>query len=147
MSVFIVWIIYYWSLFHSPSACDGNFTNSSGLMFSPRYPGYYPPLIRCRWLIKVSSERTIKLRFLEFQLEDHPSCYNDYIEVYDGGTSRTLLGRYCGQRFPEFLQSSSNVMEIIFVSDEKITRAGLKLYYTSEKGKWCIKFMTAENAL
>lgn len=147
MSVFIVWIIYYWSLFHSPSACDGNFTNSSGLMFSPRYPGYYPPLIRCRWLIKVSSERTIKLRFLEFQLEDHPSCYNDYIEVYDGGTSRTLLGRYCGQRFPEFLQSSSNIMEIIFVSDEKITRAGLKLYYTSEKGKWCIKFMIAENAL
>ena len=66
---------------------------------------------------------------------------NDYLEVYDGGTSRALMGRYCGQRFPEFLQSSSNVMEIIFVSDEKITRAGLKLYYTSEKGKSCIKFM------
>ncbi|KAJ7371684.1 Domain abundant in complement control protein, SUSHI repeat, short complement-like repeat (SCR) [Desmophyllum pertusum] len=115
-------------------ACDRNFSDSSGLLFSPHHPGYYPPLTRCRWMINVPPLNTIKLRFLEFQLEDHPSCYNDYIEVYSGyGKTRKYMGRYCGQRFPEFLQSSSNVMEITFVSNEKITRTGLKLHYTSEK--------------
>ncbi len=86
-------------------------------------------------MIKVSPESTIKLRFLEFQLEDHPSCFNDYIEIYDGDKTKTFLGRYCGQRFPEFIRSSSNVVEIIFVSNEKVSRTGLQLHYTSEKGK------------
>ena len=86
-------------------------------------------------MIKVPPGNTIKLHFLEFQLEEHPSCYNDYIEVYDGGSAKEFLGRYCGQRFPEFLQSSSNVMEITFASNEKVSRAGLKLHYTSQKGE------------
>ncbi|XP_078372311.1 uncharacterized protein LOC144655983 isoform X2 [Oculina patagonica] len=114
-------------------ACDRNFTDPSGLIFSPRHPGYYPPLTRCLWMIKVPPENTVKLRFLEFQLEDHPSCFNDYIEVYNSGKTKTFVGRYCGERFPEFIQSSSNVMEINFVSNEKVSRAGLKLHYTAEK--------------
>lgn len=36
-------------------------------------------------------------------------------------------------------------MEIIFVSDEKVIRVGMKLYYILEKGKWCIKFMIIGN--
>ena len=86
-------------------------------------------------MIKVLPGNTIKLRFLEFQLEEHPSCYNDYIEVYNGGTTKAFVGRYCGQRFPEFLQSSSNVMEITFASNENVSSAGLKLHYTSQKGE------------
>ena len=86
-------------------------------------------------MIKVTPGETIKLRFLEFQLEDHPSCEKDFIEVYDGSKTRTPMGRYCGQRFPECIRSSSNVMEIIFVSDDEVARAGLKLHYNSEKGK------------
>ena len=85
---------------------------------------------------------TIKLRFLEFQLEDHPSCDNDFIEVYSGqAKARTKIGRYCGQRFPAFIESSSNVMEITFVSNDKGTRSGLKLHYTSRKGKMSNKWV------
>ena len=113
-----------------------NFTASSGFIFSPHYPSYYPPLSRCHWTINVPPGNNIKLRFLEFQLEDHPSCFNDFIEVHSGeGKTRNFLGRYCGQRFPAFLESSSNLMVITFVSNEKVTRSGLKLHYTSEKGK------------
>ena len=121
---------------HSSLVCDRNFTDSSGFIYSPHYPSYYPPLTRCHWTISLPPGTTIKLRFLEFQLEDHPSCDNDFIEVYSGqANARTKIGRYCGQRFPAFIESSSNVMEITFVSNNKGTRSGLKLHYTSRKGK------------
>ena len=118
------------------SECNRNFTNSSGYIFSPHYPSYYPPLSRCRWTISVPQGNVIKLRFLEFQLEEHPSCLNDFVEIYSGqAKARRKIGRYCGQRYPDFLESLSNVLEITFVSNANITRSGLKLHYTSWKGK------------
>ena len=45
------------------------------------------------------------------------------------------MGKYCGERFPAFVESSSNVMVITFESNDKITGLGFKLHYTSEKGK------------
>ncbi|CAH3185718.1 unnamed protein product, partial [Porites evermanni] len=112
-----------------------SFTTMSGIILSPHHPGYYPPLTRCRWTINVPRGNTIKLRFLEFQLEDHPSCFKDSLEIYSGLKSRTFLGRYCGERFPAFVESSSNVMVITFKSNDKITGLGFKLRYTSEKGE------------
>lgn len=129
-------VVHLTSIFFS-SECNINFTNSSGFILSPHYPGYYPPETRCHWTINVPPGNIIKLRFLEFHLEDHPSCYNDFIEVYSGqANARRKIGRYCGQRFPAFLLSSSNFMEIMFVSDDKVTSSGMKLYYTSEKSRW-----------
>ena len=109
----------------------------SGIILSPHHPGYYPPLTRCRWTINVPHGNTIKLRFLEFQLEDHPSCFRDSLEIYSGLNSRKFLGRYCGERFPAFVESSSNIMVITFETNDKITGLGFKLHYTSEKGEDC----------
>ena len=106
----------------------------SGIILSPHHPGSYPPLTRCEWIINVPRGNTIKLRFLEFQLQDHPSCLNDFLEIYSGLKTRTFMGRYCGERFPTFVESSSNVMVITFKSNDKITGLGFKLHYTSEKG-------------
>ena len=107
----------------------------SGIILSPHHPGYYPPLMRCHWTINVPRGNTIKLRFLEFQLEDHPSCSKDSLEIYSELKSTKLLGKYCGERFPAFVESSSNVMVITFESNDKITGLGFKLHYTSEKGE------------
>lgn len=119
-----------------PTDCGTSFTNSSGYIFSPHFPSYYPPSKRCKWKISVPSGNIIKLKFIEFQLEEHPSCSNDYIEVFDGQVETAQrLGRFCGERFPIFLRSSSNVVEIIFSSNNNITRSGFKLLYTSEKSE------------
>ena len=107
----------------------------SGIILSPHHPGYYPPLTRCQWIINVPRGNTIKLRFLEFQLEDHSSCFRDSLEMFSGLKTRKFLGRYCGERFPAFVESSSNVMAITFESNDKITGLGFKLRYTSEKGE------------
>ena len=119
----------------SLSECDRNLTTVSGMILSPNHPGYYPPLTRCQWIINVPRGNTIKLRFLEFQLEDHPSCFNDFLDIYSGLKSRKVMGRYCGERFPAFLVSSSNAMTITFVSNDKVSGSGFKLHYTSEKGE------------
>ena len=105
----------------------------SGIILSPHHPGYYPPLTRCRWIISVPRGNTIKLRFLEFQLEDDPSCLNDFLEIYSGLKPRTLMGKYCGERFPAFVESSSNVMVMTFVSNNKINGLGFKLHYAGEE--------------
>ena len=105
----------------------------SGIILSPHHPGYYPPLTRCRWTINVPRGNTIKLRFLEFQLEDHPSCFNDFLEIYSGLKSKTFMGKYCGERFPAFVESFSNVMVITFVSNDKINGLGFKLHYAGKE--------------
>ena len=132
MSVNSVLIIMNW---FSLSECDRNLTTMSGMILSPHHPGYYPPLTRCQWIINVPRGNTIKLRFLEFQLEDHPSCFNDFLDIYSGLKPRKVMGRYCGERFPAFLVSSSNAVTITFVSNDKVSGSGFKLHYTSEKGE------------
>ena len=103
------------------------------MILSPHHPGYYPPLTRCRWTINVPRGNTIKLRFLEFQLEDHPSCLNDFLDIYSGPKPRKFMGRYCGERFPALLVSSSNAMTITFVSNGKVSGSGFKLHYKGEE--------------
>ena len=93
------------------------------------YYGYYK---RCNWTISAPYGNIIKLRFIEFQLEEHRSCSGDYIEVYNGYYGELkLLGRYCGQRYPSFLKSSSNVLKILF--SDKSLMSVFKLHFSSEK--------------
>ncbi|KAK2568096.1 Leucine-rich repeat and immunoglobulin-like domain-containing nogo receptor-interacting protein 1, partial [Acropora cervicornis] len=126
--------------------CSRNSSESdtSRYIYSPIY--YYYPLYNyghyyyfgygfyegCNWTISAPYGNIIKLRFIEFQLEEHPSCSSDYIEVYDGYYGEfKLLGRYCGQRYPSFLKSSSNVLKILFSDESRISV--FKFFFSSEK--------------
>ena len=150
-------LIFYWFsiilfLFFLSDICSRNSSESdtSRYIYSPIY--YYYPLYNyghyylyhyfgygfyegCNWTISAPYGNIIKLRFIEFQLEEHPSCSSDYIEVYDGYYGEfKLLGRYCGQRYPSFLKSSSNVLKILF--SDKSLMSVFKLYFSSEKREW-----------
>ena len=108
--------------------------HSSGYIFSPNYHPDYQGLKSCNWTITVPYGNIIKLQFLEFQLEEHPSCSKEYIEVYDGYAGEfRLLGKYCGQRFPSFLKSSSNVLKIMFIGNEQMSV--FKFNFSSEKSE------------
>ena len=116
-------------LFCLSAGCGRNFfeNNTSGYIFSEASES-------CNWTISVPYGNIIKLRFIEFQLEEHPSCSSDYIEVYDGYHGEfKLLGRYCGQRHPSFLKSSSNVLKILY--SHKSYMSVFKLYFSSEKSE------------
>ena len=77
----------------------------------------------------------IRLEFKYFQLEDHPTCQNDYVEVQDGLTlSSRLLGRFCGNVFPTIIESTTNKMLVRFKTNDKTVRTGFKALYFSQKG-------------
>jgi hypothetical protein len=107
-------------------------TSQSGTFSSPYYPDPYPNSVDCKWWITRAPGYVIRLRFLSFDLEDSESCENDNLIVYDGQTVDTnVLGQFCGDAFPLLLESSSNVLLVVFKSDNERRFPGFKMSYTS----------------
>ena len=78
------------------SGCGGPLTSESGFVYSPNYPNSYDPHDDCTWTISVQPGHTVKLQFLDFDLEPSPasardgstqSCPYDYVAIYDGPTT------------------------------------------------------------
>ena len=116
------------------AVCGQNLTVNSGMISSPHYPSYYPNHVHCEWSVTVSLGHFIRLRFLFFDLEDHPSCQNDHVTVYDV-SSKSMIGRYCGKRYPVFVESTGHELRVLFSSNAQIRGAGFKAHYTSKKSK------------
>ena len=122
---------------YSSSACRELFTDKTGVITSPYYPGYYANDSWCEWLVTAAFGHVIRLEFFYFQLEaTGPQFLNDYVEVFDGNsTYSTSLGRFCGHTHPAMLESSSNNLLVVFKSDNKGMRTGFKAYYDTRKGE------------
>ena len=122
---------------YSSSACRELFTDKTGVIMSPYYPGYYANDSWCEWLVTAAIGHVIRLEFFYFQLEaTGPQCLSDYVEVFDGNsTYSTSLGRFCGHTHPAMLESSSNNLLVVFKSDNKGIRMGFKAYYDMRKGE------------
>jgi cubilin len=62
--------------------CGGNLEGSDhGEFSSPGYPGNYPHDRDCVWTISVSPGNNIMFTFATLDLEVHPDCNYDYLEV------------------------------------------------------------------
>lgn len=97
----------------------------SSLIQSPNWPDHYRPSKECIWQVKADENHQISLRFDSFDLESHDSCAYDYIEIHDGTSlSSDLIGRFCGNRIPDSMLSSSHSLMIKFVSDSDVNRGG-----------------------
>ncbi|XP_031570827.1 uncharacterized protein LOC116305127 isoform X2 [Actinia tenebrosa] len=110
------------------------FTSPTGYVQSPFFPGYYGPSSTYRWHITVESQSIIRLYFVSFILEDHPECTKDYVSVYSMDLN-TRIGKYCGIRHPNFVDSTGNVMIVVFKSDSNVERQGFKLLYNSRPAR------------
>ncbi|KAK1344953.1 hypothetical protein QTO34_013657 [Cnephaeus nilssonii] len=68
--------------------CGGDVTGESGYVASESFPNLYPPNKECIWTITVPEGQTVSLSFRVFDLELHPACRYDALEVFAGsGTS------------------------------------------------------------
>ena len=56
-------------------------TTESGTLTSPNYPQKYPPLTMCFWSITVPRGKRITINFDEVELESHPTCEFDSLEI------------------------------------------------------------------
>ncbi|XP_071097788.1 cubilin-like [Haliotis cracherodii] len=100
---------------------------------SPGYPFHYPSNTECVWTIHTSSSSYIvSLTVAESSLEYSSGCFNDYVQVYDGGsTLSSSLGRFCGTQAPRY-QSSGRYMTVKFHSNGVNNDKGFRLVYTAD---------------
>jgi len=124
--------IYWWRY---RLVCSKNITSAPAYIASPYYPSYYVNNIHCSWNINAPEHHVIRLKFLDFMLEKDDVCSDDFVQVYDGDErTGTSLGKFCGYIYPEFVQSSSNSMTIIFHSNSAMVRTGFKALVNFTKG-------------
>ncbi|XP_069845386.1 procollagen C-endopeptidase enhancer 1 [Dipodomys merriami] len=111
--------------------CGGDVTGESGYVASEGFPNLYPPNKECIWTITVPDGQTVSLSFRVFDLELHPSCRYDALEVFAGsGTSGQRLGRFCGTFRPAPVVAPSNQVTLRMTADEGTGGRGFLLWYS-----------------
>ncbi|XP_071787824.1 cubilin-like isoform X2 [Asterias amurensis] len=112
--------------------CGGTFTNPSGVIQTPTHLDSYRHSQNCSWIITVSDDRSVSLKFSSMDIEPHSSCIYDYIEIYDGADSNSpmLAQRLCGTTPPtDAIISSGSSMLVRFVSDFSVSGDGFVAAY------------------
>lgn len=104
-----------------------------GNIASPSRPeGFYPPSLRCTWVIIAPPKFVIQLTWITFNLEQSYECSYDKVQVFDNNTELGmggLIGKYCGSSLPPILMSSGNIVTIIFTTDITIHMDGFLATY------------------
>ena len=123
------------------SPYDTEFTTSGSIVQSPNYPISYEPSKDCRTTIRFSNR--ILLRFLNFDVEYHYSCSDDYLIIYDGpdDTSSQIGAKLCGNTKPREIKSFGNTMHIQFHTDRNTEATGFQIQIL-EIGMLIIKYQT-----
>ncbi|KAE8742000.1 hypothetical protein FOCC_FOCC012480 [Frankliniella occidentalis] len=134
-----------------PAVCGGEiqFTSHASVS-SPGSPGMYPPNRDCVWHLRVPESQRIQLHFFSMQIESHPNCSFDYLEVgvgrlatltftnlcvLDGYDSEQVLARYCNSTsHPAPLTSSSHELTLHFHSDAFRQDAGFQIAAAAIEG-------------
>eukprot|EP00072_Mus_musculus_P035793 XP_006504621.1 PREDICTED: procollagen C-endopeptidase enhancer 1 isoform X1 [Mus musculus] len=111
--------------------CGGDVTGESGYVASEGFPNLYPPNKKCIWTITVPEGQTVSLSFRVFDMELHPSCRYDALEVFAGsGTSGQRLGRFCGTFRPAPVVAPGNQVTLRMTTDEGTGGRGFLLWYS-----------------
>ncbi|KAM3913712.1 tolloid-like protein 2 [Leptodactylus fuscus] len=116
-------------------ACGETLMESSGNFSAPGYPSGYPSYTHCIWRISVTPGEKIVLNFTEMDLFKSRLCWYDYIEIRDGYWRKApLLGKLCGDRIPEPIESSDSRLWIEFRSSSNILGKGFHAVYEAKCG-------------
>ncbi|XP_028585863.2 scavenger receptor cysteine-rich domain-containing protein DMBT1-like isoform X1 [Podarcis muralis] len=107
-------------------SCGSYLPYGSGSFSSPFYPALYPNNANCIWTINTWNGSRINLRIASIEAE----CPFDYIEIYDGYIYSRSLGRFCNGSQRTFF-STSNVLTVVFRSDNSVTNRGFIANYSS----------------
>ncbi|XP_037703811.1 complement C1s subcomponent [Choloepus didactylus] len=113
--------------------CSGDvFTTLIGEITSPNYPNPYPENSRCEYKISLEEgyQVVVTMRREDFDVEPVDSAGNcpDGL-VFIAGDRQ--FGPYCGDGFPgpQNIETRSNVLDIVFLSDQTGQKKGWKLRY------------------
>jgi hypothetical protein len=118
------------SLSYRQASCNRTYTGSSGLILSPGWPNFYPHSVYCEMSVTGPSGTRLSLFFGNMQIENHPNCVYDYLEVYNTSTAvGTPLVRLCGAEIPSPIFLPSNAAFLRFVTDSSARYGGYDITY------------------
>lgn len=64
-------------------------------------------------------------------MQQSQGCNNDYLEIREGNSTGTLVGRFCGNTLPSnYTSLLGHVLWIKFVSDSSVSGAGFRATFT-----------------
>ncbi|XP_030055456.1 cubilin isoform X1 [Microcaecilia unicolor] len=113
------------------TGCGGTLTTASGSFTSPNYPMPYYHNSECYWLLKTSAGSVLEIQFVEFHLEDHRNCEQDYLAIYDGNsTNAQLLAKLCGNEVPRLIQSTASALFVKLRTDRSVSYGGFLATYS-----------------
>ncbi|KAI0233513.1 Cubilin [Lamellibrachia satsuma] len=123
-----------WVAHYRTSTCGGELTDPFGSFQSQSSRDQYHHKSNCTWTITVDPTRSVELKFTRFDLEASSRCTYDYVAVYDGLDSSSLIGQYCGSVTPLKIVSTSNTLLVNFVTDSSVSKEGFHAAYRSVFG-------------
>ncbi|KAF4532436.1 hypothetical protein B566_EDAN014438 [Ephemera danica] len=89
--------------------CGGTYYVSTGVLRSPLYPSHYPHNLHCVW-------------------EADNNCQFDYLEIRNGGSSRShLIGQFCGNSIPRTITSFTQSLYLLFHTDPSVNSKGFSI--------------------
>ncbi|XP_043916230.1 cubilin-like [Protopterus annectens] len=115
--------------------CGGSLSGPAGTFSYPNNPGsdQYDHQVSCAWVVRVDSNKIIRITFPYFQLESSTNCMYDFLQIHDGDTaSAYMLGKFCGTTVPQELFSSHNSLYFWFRSDHSINAGGFTVAWESK---------------
>lgn len=116
----------------------GGIIKRPGLTITPPTDsdGGYKHMSRCSWIIIAPTTHIIQLTFTSFHLESGVECTYDYVAVYPGyvtvateSENMAQIGKFCGSSIPPVLQSSGNILSLVFRSDDSLNGHGFSATY------------------
>ncbi|OZC10753.1 CUB domain protein [Onchocerca flexuosa] len=95
--------------------------------------GRYANNMRCSWMLMGSNSRKrIMLTVHDSNIDDalFSEC-DDYCSIHDGNTSKAVeVVRWCGEKHPDAIISTTNSLYVYFHSDEAFQGRGINMSFT-----------------
>lgn len=116
------------------AGCGGIIRNKFGHITSPVLTeGSYPPELYCKWIIMAPTGNLITLSWPVFNIEQSYDCSYDYVKIFDNNTDfghGAEIGKYCGSMTIPTATSTSNVVTILFYSDNSVNEGSFLASYS-----------------
>ena len=112
-------------IIHASKAKDDRLSSKhflTGVVTSPNYPGDYPNNLEKTETVRVELGLVLSLQFTSFDIEYSASCDYDHLKITDGDGT-TLMEKTCGSSLPGPINSRSNLVNIVFITDKMDSRS------------------------
>ncbi|XP_032806672.2 seizure protein 6 homolog [Petromyzon marinus] len=124
------------SVSRAQAQCGGNFTDSNGIIETPNFPGLYPPMLNCLWIIQSSDRRgVVIISVIDFELEESDACVFDKLRMEAGnppGPPRLYCGGDFERRYGVSEMQATGRMTLQFNSDESVELRGFRIGFWVE---------------